>query len=368
MISNFKIESFRLFDNIEINSLRQVNLIVGKNSSGKSALLEAFLLYFSNVSPEVLMERIYSRQEHWESPQNKYSQDFTLHPIRHLFKGHIIPEVSEVGFTLASNQKSLHVRTAAYFREENENGVIKNIHISDEDIDGFDPDSVRRYLVVESNGSTKNLFSLENGQRDIRRRAVRLSKEDSVPCLFVPTNGISDTQSSLLWDGISLTDLEKEVLKGIKLIEPQATGITFVDSGNGMRSDSRMPLVKISNISEPVPLKSLGDGMTRIFQIILSLVSAKDGILIVDEFENGLHWSIQNEVWNIVFKLAKRLNVQVFCSTHSRDCINSFETIWKTNKKSGSFIRVSKNNDCSSIREYDLELLSDSLDTEVEVR
>lgn len=56
MISNFKIANFRLFDEVEITKLKRVNLIVGKNSSGKSALLEAFLLYFSKVSLDSLLE------------------------------------------------------------------------------------------------------------------------------------------------------------------------------------------------------------------------------------------------------------------------------------------------------------------------
>lgn len=83
-------------------------------------------------------------------------------------------------------------------------------------------------------------------------------------------------------------------------------------------------------------------------------------MLIIDEFENGLHWSTQKDVWNIIFKLASRLNVQVFCSTHSRDCINGFEHVWADNKESGSFIRVMKDRGIAKIKEYDLELLADA--------
>ncbi|NOQ63012.1 MAG: AAA family ATPase, partial [Methyloprofundus sp.] len=175
-------------------------------------------------------------------------------------------------------------------------------------------------------------------------------------------------QASALWDGISLTELEKEVLVGIKLIEPNATGLTFVDSGRQGQLSQRIALVKLSNMDEPIPLKSLGDGMTRIFHLILALVSAKDGVLIIDEFENGLHWSTQKAVWTIIFHLATRLNVQVFCSTHSRDCISGFEQVWTENKQSAGFIRVMKEEGIAKIREYDLELLSDSLETDVEVR
>lgn len=331
MISNFKINNFRLFDDVKINKLSRVNLVVGKNSSGKSALLEAFLLYFSRVSLDSLHERLYSRQEHWESQQRKYTLQLLSNPIRHLFKGHTIPDINEEGFKLTSDKDTIHVKTAAYIREETEKGIIRRMLLEDE-VDEYDPGFLDKYIVSETNGACKLLFSLDSEYRDIKRRSINFKKNDSIPYQFVPADGINDSLASLLSDGISLTELEKEVLKGVKLVEPNATGITFVESDSGVRSPSRIPLVKLNNIAEPVPLKSLGDGMSRIFQIILSLVSSKGGVLIVDEFENGLHWSIQNDVWDIVFKLASKLNVQVFCSTHSRDCINSFENTWKSHK------------------------------------
>ena len=63
MITSFKVKNFRLFDELEINKLSQVNLIVGKNNAGKSALLEALLLFFSKMSPTDLVDIIYARQE-----------------------------------------------------------------------------------------------------------------------------------------------------------------------------------------------------------------------------------------------------------------------------------------------------------------
>lgn len=367
MISNFKIKNFRLFGEVEINKLSQVNLIVGKNSAGKSALLEAFLLYFSKMSVDVLLDLLSSRQEHWVSAQNKYSSQYVSSPIRHLFKGHVVPELLEDGFRLSSESKEIHVKTAAYISEDSELGLSRRL-LEDEELENYDSDFLDKYIILKENSSSKALFPLGRDMRDLRRSMASRNKKTPIPCQFVSTNGLSDMKASSLWDGISLTDLEKEVLIGINLIEPKATGITFVENNEQHSRNSRIPLVKIANIEEPVPLKSLGDGMTRIFQIILSLVCAKDGVLIIDEFENGLHWSVQKDVWDIVFKLALRLNVQVFCSTHSRDCIQSFESVWGSHKKSGSFIRVVKENGYSNIKEYEFDLLSDSLETDVEVR
>ena len=66
--------------------------------------------------------------------------------------------------------------------------------------------------------------------------------------------------------------------------------------------------------------------------------------------------------------LAKKLNVQVFASTHSRDCVAGFHEAWENNEKDGAFLRVMRGDGQPPVQEYDLELLADSLDTNTEVR
>lgn len=108
--------------------------------------------------------------------------------------------------------------------------------------------------------------------------------------------------------------------------------------------------------------------MTRLFHILVALVNAQDGVLLVDEFENGIHWSIQPVVWDIIYRVAERLNVQVFATTHSRDCIEGFDRAWSKHLDEGAFFRLDIKDDLVKVREYTSETLTDSLETEVEVR
>ena len=66
--------------------------------------------------------------------------------------------------------------------------------------------------------------------------------------------------------------------------------------------------------------------MYRLLGIALALVNAKDGILLIDEIEGGLHYSVQPDMWRLIFETAAKLNVQVFATTHSLDCIRAFES------------------------------------------
>ncbi|OQX24368.1 MAG: hypothetical protein BWK80_21225 [Desulfobacteraceae bacterium IS3] len=69
----------------------------------------------------------------------------------------------------------------------------------------------------------------------------------------------------------------------------------------------------------------MGEGMNRLLGIALALVNSKDGFLLVDEIDNGIHYSAQSDLWRLIFEGAKRMNVQVFATTHSWDCIEAFQ-------------------------------------------
>lgn len=107
----------------------------------------------------------------------------------------------------------------------------------------------------------------------------------------------------------------------------------------------RTAIVRSKAFARPVPLRSFGDGLNRLFGIILSLVNAKDGLLLIDEFENGMHHSVQLDVWRGIFRLAKLLKVQVFATSHSWDAVESFQKAAAEDPEEGLLIRLSKKGD-----------------------
>ena len=189
---------------------------------------------------------------------------------------------------------------------------------------------------------------------------------------IVSTENMPNRKLAALWDLTSLTDLESEVISALGLINDRVTGVAFVENNardfRTREKDQRIALVKIKGIDEPLPLKSMGDGMTRLFHIIVALVNARNGLLLIDEFENGLHWSVQPKVLDIVFQLSDRLNVQGFATTHSRDCIKGFDQAWNNYPTLGAFFRLDEKNGLIKATEYTSETLNDSMDMDVEVR
>lgn len=91
-----------------------------------------------------------------------------------------------------------------------------------------------------------------------------------------------------------------------------------------------------------MPLRSFGDGLNRFFGIALSLVNAKDGLLLIDEFENGMHYSVQLDTWRMIFRLAAALGVQVFATSHSWDAIKAFQKAAAETAEKGVLVRLAR--------------------------
>lgn len=117
-------------------------------------------------------------------------------------------------------------------------------------------------------------------------------------------------------------------------------------SGSAERSAEQIVIVKLADRNEPVPLKSMGEGLVRIFGIVLGLVNSQNGLFMVDEIESGLHFSVQVELWRLLFEVAKRLNVQIFATTHSWDCVEAFQyASSQAEDDEGVLVRLQRNGD-----------------------
>ena len=134
----------------------------------------------------------------------------------------------------------------------------------------------------------------------------------------------------------TLSPNEHYIIQALNLINPDIERISFVaENSNGGR---RWPMVSLQSSQRRVRLSTMGEGVNHILSIVLSLLNAENNVLLIDEFETGLHYSVQEKLWDIIFMLAEILNTQVFVTTHSSDCIKSFSQA--NAKEQGMLIRL----------------------------
>ncbi len=101
-------------------------------------------------------------------------------------------------------------------------------------------------------------------------------------------------------------------------------------------------LVRRKGGNDRIPIGSMGDGIWRMLGLALALVRTENGILLVDEIDTGLHFSVMSDMWRLVSQTAKRLQTQVFATTHSRDCYESLAAICHQDVSKNSDITIQR--------------------------
>ena len=167
--------------------------------------------------------------------------------------------------------------------------------------------------------------------------------DNKVKFQYVHTIDFNTEKNAFLFDNIALSPEEQYIIRALQIINPQIERINFLNSETERAGRKRVPIVTLKGDSRKYLLSSMGDGINRMLTIILAMLNCKNGVLLLDEFETGLHYSVQGELWKIIFMLAEELNIQVFATSHSNDCIRNFANINKQGV--GMLFRLEKRKD-----------------------
>ncbi len=341
LLSSFEICGFRAFEYLSLERLGRVNLIVGKNNVGKTSLLEALWVYANRGAPPVLWSLLEGREESrpliGRSPDEEDIENLLL-SLRYLFYGRNeltgAAQAIRLG-PLNSADQSLSIKFTWVENFLDEKGTRRQVEVSQPG----DAPNARPALKIAI-GPVEYITGLE--RRSLQETfAFPLQPK----CAFLQANGFSPLEISRLWDNITLGDSEEDVLAALQLVEPGIERINLVGSYPNARAKERIAMVKRKGLRSPLPLRSLGEGVNRIFGISLALANAKDGLLLVDEIENGLHYSIHQEAWRFILDVAHKLNVQVFAATHSWDCVTAFQRAAQASQQDGLVIRLENKKD-----------------------
>ena len=307
-LTSFYIEKFRRFKRLEIKQFGQINLITGQNNIGKSCLLEAVWLYGTAGDPHVIQEILRNRGElrtNDISAINRFLHNQT---------------------DMLSNSWDSAIKISQSEDSSDDEFVIKLDFANNQSA----PIADAYRIDYEKTSGEKPLVFLQNSpilvikQHLAEDRIINHTFQQIYPnklpsthkYQFVPSKGITFEKIVDLWDTIDLTSLQDDVIHALQIIDPNVRGI-------GLDVREQLPNIRIGN--KRWLLSSLGEGMNRIFELALALVNAKDGFLMIDEIENGLFYENQHTVWGFIFEVAKRLNVQVFVTTHGKDTIEAFD-------------------------------------------
>ncbi len=347
------IKNFRGILSLEMNGCKRVNLLAGRNNCGKTSILEALFLLSGMSNPQLIMN-IHIFRDMIFADDDDFSHSFYNLDIRN------IPDISANVQGAKDKKRALKITPVYGDYISSGEQTLKKVN--------SDP---KKPTNLELSGSTATFQTIEGLKSDfscdnsktwhaefrIKEHMIHLAKDykEHLRCVFLnPKTIMQDLDVRL---GHLLVN--KNLKKLISVLQEIAPDISDIRMGA-----NKMIYVDIG-LSKLVPINIMGDGVRRILSILAAISDTKNGVLLIDEIENGLHYTSLTTLWKAVFKAAQEFDTQIFATTHSYECIESFA---KTEFDDLCFYRINKKNGKHTALASDHEVLRTGIEKEFEVR
>lgn len=362
MYSSFTARHFRCFGDVTVAPLAQINLISGKNNVGKTALLEALWMHHGYFNPELGVRvsalRGLTRIKTSEAYHDLFSDFDVASPVELVSQ--------DEGGTSRTLRITVNEQTTSRleFRREDMNGS-----------NGHEESATDRVGQESTELSTARIdleFTIGNGpvirsQAFIEPNAIRFEqaagvKEPGGVFLGARQSGGLEEMAER-FANLAVKKREERVVRFLQIVEPRLQRLAVQYRGG-------LPVI-YGDIDLPylIPLPLMGQGMGRLLQIALAIPDAQNGILLIDEIENGIHHTIMKPVWRGIVELARSYHVQIFATTHSRECIDAALEAFRDDRTADFVLhRLESADDGIRSMTYDLSMLQAASEIDAEVR
>jgi predicted ATPase len=160
--------------------------------------------------------------------------------------------------------------------------------------------------------------------------------------MFIATEGLTRDNIVSMFASVVLTPDEQTVLQALHTIEPRIERIASIGTYKTWSARDLRGGIAMMVAGKRIPIGSMGDGIWRLLGVALALVQARGGVLLVDEVDTGLHYSVLVDMWRLVLETARTLDVQVFATTHSRDCYEALAAVSEAGRTDISLQRIER--------------------------
>lgn len=346
MIESFLIQNFRCFADLTIGPLGRVNLVAGKNNAGKTALLEALFLFTGRT---VHLDRWVALS--FQTPRRRLT-DFHSDVLLY----------DDIQWDFRREGKSF--ADAICFQGKDSSGRSARLEATlrpgvngpqgwqetpgwRSGPSGTGPASTSGPLGWQASpggqGATGGPLGYGDDRKDLQ---VEFSQDDppqgeprgararlilSAPgqhvdgagqgkpplCLFLPSTARLVARDITRFSELKAERNEGWLVEALRTLEPRLTGLQVL-------SYPDLPTLHGDvGLGRDIPISLMGEGVQRVFAFAMAANAASGGALLIDEVENGLHYSVLGKVWTILGDLARKFDVQIFATTHSYECIQA---------------------------------------------
>jgi len=277
LLEYIEIKDFKCFKNFKAEGFKRVNLIGGKNNVGKTAFMEACYVNVHSKNVESTVTAITGltyRRNNLEFMTKEYTTTDDKAFLENIGKLELISNYNDIKFEIFNNAGI--------------KGYIFNIN-------------------SEITSLNINEFSFE---------------EDFISTIeFIDNFGLTNSELKDVFISVQQKDQEENLYKYINDFDDNILNFKILGG--------EKPSCKVIDRDEYQDISEFGDGLKHYISIICSLYACENGYLFIDEIDNGIHYTQLDRLWEIILTISKEQNVQVFATTHSKECIESYARVSK---------------------------------------
>lgn len=311
MITSATIENFKCFKRLELPELSRITLLGGRNNVGKTAVLEALLLFHTKAQPEIFFNHLALRRIGINSPD----PETALAPA---FRDYKMEHKIAISISEGPQKETMLV--------EFNPSIPKSLSVQIPEIDEKNtqvklaPKSLPPYsvdIIYKSNGAEDQKSHLIVTPSHVERQ-LEFSDTKQQVVTFSGAKALSNPNDlANLFGRLDVLGKQDIVIEFLQILEPRLKSLSSVALGQVSFIHGDI------GIGHKIPIAFMGEGMDRLLFTILAIATNRDSLMLIDEFENGLHYTVMAKVWESISKAALEFNCQIIATTHSYECLQA---------------------------------------------
>ena len=288
---------------MKIDDFSRVNIFLGQNSSGKSSVLECLFLLLGMSNPDLpqTINSIRARSYHGSLLDLGY--------MFHNYDLRISPEISSEMFDETKRHLALYL---TYVFDEKSQPDIQNGQIPTSETKTFLNTLKMVFDIVshqQKNSYESSITVNQQGLVSNKKLAEGYLEKNSV--VFLTSDLAASNPANDLVE-LAKRRLKDSVIEQLKFFDSRITTLEILNT---------VAYVGLEGIDQLLSVNMQGDGLRRYLNIVSASANPMNNILLIDEIENGLHYSAYRKLWEAIFALAVSTNKQVFVTTHSKETL-----------------------------------------------
>ncbi|MBL7784426.1 MAG: AAA family ATPase [Chitinophagales bacterium] len=318
MLNSISIKNFRCFDNFRIDGFKNINLIGGLNNSGKTALLETLLLsvYPSPKTISLLRQFRNENNELIEKATEKIWNNFFYN------------QEKNNTIQIVSKNTDQQISTLEIHTTKDIETFLKNITsntINAKEFSNLLNSKFSDTLSLNLKGNTQqqdfDYFLLPNKEEKNIGTMGNYPKGFVSPPFLHAALRLDDSQLSNLYSLAKENKKVQQLNEMLHLLDNTIIG-SEIDAPGGE------PVIKILlENDQSFPLAMFGDAIRKVTELMLILLNTSNGIFFIDEIENGIHFTKHKDLWNKLFQVIDKNDIQIFATSHSAEMIRAFNEV-----------------------------------------